>query len=81
MNVALKPDAQRFIQDQVKAGRFSSPDAVVEEAVSRMMADVEIELDDDTAAAINRAEEQLDRGEGVEFDDFAAQIRRKISAR
>jgi hypothetical protein len=31
-------------------------------------------------AAINRAEDQLDRGKGVDFDDFAAAMRKKIAA-
>ena len=38
------------------------------------------DLDDDTAAAINRAEEQIDRGEGIDFHRFAAEMRRNIAA-
>jgi putative addiction module CopG family antidote len=80
MNISLKPDARRFIEEQVKAGRFQSAGEVLEEAVSRMMLDSE-DLDDQTAAAINRAEEQIDRGEGMDFDQFAAEIRGRISAK
>ena len=81
MNVELKPEARKFIQEQVQAGHFASPDDVLDEAVNRMMAESDLELDDETAAAINRAEAQLDRGEGIDFDEFAAQMRKKISAR
>jgi putative addiction module CopG family antidote len=81
MNIKLKPDAQKFIEDQVRAGRFRSPDEVLAEAVNRMMIDNDHELDDATIAAINRAEAQLDRGEGIDFDRFAAEMRQRITAK
>lgn len=37
------------------------------------------ELDDETAAAINRAEEQIERGEGIDFNQFAAEMRKKFA--
>ncbi len=40
-----------------------------------------IELDDDTITAINRAEEQFARGEGIDFDQFAAEARKKYAVR
>jgi Arc/MetJ-type ribon-helix-helix transcriptional regulator len=81
MKVDLRPDARRFIEEQVKSGNFPSNDAVLDEAVHRMMTESEIELDDETAAAINRAEEQIDRGEGVDFETFAAEWRKKLAVR
>ena len=30
MNVSIKPDSQRFVEDQMKAGRYTSPDEVVQ---------------------------------------------------
>ena len=39
-----------------------------------------IELDDETAAAINRADEQMARGEGIDFKQFAAEMRKKFAA-
>ncbi len=30
MNVSIKPDSQRFVEDQMKAGRYASPDEVVQ---------------------------------------------------
>jgi putative addiction module CopG family antidote len=77
MHVSLKPDAQRFVEEQVKTGRFQTPDEVLQAAVDRMM--TESELDDDTADAINRAEAQIDRGEGINFDQFAADMRKRIA--
>jgi len=81
MNLALKPQIERFVEDQVRTGRFRSPEEVLEEAVVRMMSDPDIELDEQTVAAINRAEEQFDRGEGIDFDQFAAEMRRKYNIR
>jgi len=76
-----KPELAKFIDDQVKAGRFPSAQAAVEAAVEQMMFDEEFdEIDDETAAAINRAEEQIARGEGIDFKQFAAEMRRKFAA-
>ncbi len=81
MNVQMKPELQRFIDDEVKAGHFPSPDAAIEAAVERMMLDRgTYDLDDETADAINRAEEQIDRGEGSDFRQFAADMRKKFAA-
>ncbi len=80
MQVQLKkPELEQFIAEEVKAGRFASPEAAVEAAVEEMMLS-RGELDDETAAAINRAEEQIDRGEGIEFKRFAAEMRKKFAA-
>ena len=74
-----KPELERFIDQEVKAGHFDSPEAAVEAAVERMMRNQnDDELDDETAAAINRAEAQIDRGEGIDFKEFAAEMRKKF---
>ena len=82
MQVQLsKPELQKFIDEQVKAGHYSSAQAAVEAAVEQMMLDQQAyELDDETAEAINRAEEQIDRGEGIDFHQFAAELRKKFAA-
>jgi Arc/MetJ-type ribon-helix-helix transcriptional regulator len=82
MQVRLnKPQLEQFIVEQVQSGRFPSPDAAVEAAVERMMHEPQGELNQDTVDAINRAEEQIDRGEGVDFAEFAAALRQKMAAR
>jgi Arc/MetJ-type ribon-helix-helix transcriptional regulator len=75
-----KPELEKFIDDQVKAGRFATPEAAVEAAVQQMMIEQMRELDDETIDAINRAEEQIDRGQGVDFKKFAADMRKKLTA-
>ena len=67
MNVSIEPELARFIEDQVREGRYDSPAAAVNAAVSRAKAEAELlsgELDDDDLAAIEEGLAQLKRGEG-----------------
>jgi Arc/MetJ-type ribon-helix-helix transcriptional regulator len=70
------PKLEQFIQNEVDAGRFSSACAAVEAAIELLMEDALLD-DDDTVAAINRAQEQIDRGEGTDFNTFAADFRER----
>ena len=70
MTISLKPDWQRFVEEQVKAGRFASPEEVIEAGLSSLMLQ-EPEMDDATIAAIDEAEAQHERGEGIPLDAFA----------
>ena len=76
-----KPELTKFVEEEVKAGHYASPEALVEAAIADLRDAAAIEIDDETAAAINRAEEQIDRGEGIDFDQFAAEMRKKIALR
>lgn len=79
MNVQLtKPELEKFVAELVKAGHFSSASEVIEAGVARLMLDPEpAELDDETLAAIDRAEAEFDRGEDRSFKEFAAEFRAK----
>src|SRR5580658_10356359 len=77
MQVQLtKPELERFINDKVKSGDFDSASAVVEDALARMMLD-DRALTADDVAAIREAEQRMDRGEFVDFDVFAQEMRKK----
>ena len=80
MQVYFKnPELGKFIDDEVRAGHFPSPDAAIEAAVERMMLDrQEDDLDDELAAEINEADAQIDRGEGIDFKQFAAEMRKNL---
>jgi len=79
MQVQLtKPELAKFVDDKVRAGEFPSAEAVVEDALARMMADEE-RLSDEDMAEINASDEEIDRGESVDFDSFAAQMRKKYN--
>jgi Arc/MetJ-type ribon-helix-helix transcriptional regulator len=77
MQVRLdKPELAKFVDEKVKGGEFASAEAVVEDALSRMMQDEM--LSDDDVDAINAAEAEIERGDAVEFDQFAEEMRRKF---
>jgi Arc/MetJ-type ribon-helix-helix transcriptional regulator len=82
MQVQLtRPELERFIAQQVEAGHFPSAQAAIEAAVEQMMlAGDEFDLSDEDVEAINEAEEQIDRGETVDFDTFAAEMRKRHSS-
>ncbi len=71
-----KPEFERFIEAKVKCGDFPTPEAVVEDALARMMEE-DVALTDEDMAAIKESDEQIDRGECVDFDTFAAAARKQ----
>lgn len=77
MNVSLKPEFEKFVDEQVKAGHFGSLDEVLEEALVRLMGDMEGELDEETLAAIQESEEQIERGEYRDWKEVSAELRAK----
>ena len=79
MQVQLdSPELERFITEEVKSGRFASHEAAVAAAVERMMLDNEfLETDTETLLAIEEAEAQLDRGEGIPLETAFDQLRKK----
>ena len=68
---------ERFIQEQVKAGYFSSPEAAVEAAVTQMMLDRDA-LTEQDLADIEASDAEIDRGGYAELDDFVAAMRKKF---
>jgi len=83
MQIQLKrPELAKFIDEQVRAGNYPSAEAAVEAAVEQMMlgGGEGEELDDETIEAINRAEEQIERGQGIDFKQFAAEMRKKFAS-
>ena len=78
MDVPIKPQLERYVEDQVRAGRFTSPAEVIEAGLARLMLDPpDDELDGETLSAIEQAETQIDRGESLPLDAAFAELRRK----
>jgi putative addiction module CopG family antidote len=75
-----KPGLEKFIDQKVKSGDFDSASAVIEDALVRMMRD-ERTLTDSDVSAINQAEDEIDRGEFVDFDAFASEMRKMYGRR
>ncbi len=77
MNVQLqKIELERYIQEQVREGFFPSPEAVVEDALRRVMVEDDVELTDEDVAAIKLSDEQFARGEGLDAAEVKNRIRR-----
>jgi antitoxin ParD1/3/4 len=71
MNITLSPEIEELVREKVKRGEYDSPDALVGEAVHRL---IEEEREDDAdradiRARIEAAEAEIDRGEYVEYDE------------
>src|SRR5258705_13868867 len=79
MDVQLsKPELEKFVDELVKSGQFASPTEVIEAGLARVMLDPSPEeLDEETGAAIDRAEGEFDRGGDRSFKEFAAEFRGK----
>jgi len=78
MNVVLTPELERFVQDQVQSGRFASPEEVLEAGLARLMLDpAPDELGEEDLAAIQESEEQIARGEVIDWKEASAMLRRK----
>ncbi len=72
------PELRKFLDEQVRAGHFPSPEAAIEAAVAQLMVDqASVELSDEDLEAIAESDAQFDRGEVIDFDTFAAQMRAK----
>jgi Arc/MetJ-type ribon-helix-helix transcriptional regulator len=70
MTVTLTPEQMRWLEEAVAKGQFSS----VEDAVRVAVADLKTSLDQDdldwVKPHLDEAEAQIERGEGIEGDEF-----------
>jgi Arc/MetJ-type ribon-helix-helix transcriptional regulator len=74
MNVSIRAEFQKFIEQQVNSGRFPSPAAVLEAGIERLMLD---ELDREDLAAIKESRQQIERGEDLDWNEVVARLRTK----
>lgn len=71
MNVSLTPQLEKLIHREIKSGRYSSASEVVRDAL-RLFSDRKKQRDrklEDLRRDLQIGIDQLDRGEGVPFDD------------
>ncbi|HZK82190.1 MAG TPA: hypothetical protein VFC46_14005 [Humisphaera sp.] len=73
-----KPEIQEFIEEQVKAGHFSTAAEVIEAGIARLMLDpIDDELNADDLASIEESERQIERGEDLDWKEVSANLRKK----
>jgi putative addiction module CopG family antidote len=78
MTISLSAKLRQYVEDQVRSGRFASPEEVVEAGLARLMLDpAPDDLDDEDLAAIEESERQIERGEDRRWADVSAELRRK----
>ena len=81
MNVSLTPELEKFVAEEVSAGRYRSASEAVRAAI-RLLQDQTLEREaklEALRAAVERGAGELDRGEGVEgeslIDDVLSGLR------
>jgi Arc/MetJ-type ribon-helix-helix transcriptional regulator len=85
MQVELEPKLQRFVDEQVRNGRFPSPEALINTAVASLHAEdalageISAENLAELKTAIAEGMEQADRGESAPWDpaDVTAEVERR----
>jgi Arc/MetJ-type ribon-helix-helix transcriptional regulator len=78
MTISLSSELKKYVEEQVRAGRFASPKEVVEAGLARLMPDAPPEaLDVEDLAAIDESEAQIARREDFDFAQVSAKLRQK----
>jgi putative addiction module CopG family antidote len=78
MNIVLSPETQKLLEERMRSGRFATPDEAVRAALQTLgevEGDALEDLDAETQAAIERAEAQGDRGEGMPWEQVRDELR------
>jgi hypothetical protein len=80
MGISLNPETQRLIEERMKRSGVSTADDLVRlalQTLDQVSGEDYDDLDPDTRAAIEEAETQLARGEGIPLDEAFDRLRRK----
>lgn len=82
MAISLSPETQKLIEERMKENGCHSADELVRvalDALEQSRGEDFEELDPEIRAAIDEAEEQYARGEGMPLDEAFAELRRKYT--
>lgn len=78
MTISLSPELKKYVEEQVRAGRFASAEEVVEAGLARLMLDpVPDALDDEDVAATDESEAQIERGQDLDWAQVSAALRQR----
>lgn len=83
MNVSLTPELEKYIQDKVESGRYTSASEVVREAL-RLMEQKEQEREQalkEFRARLDEGLAEFDRGEWIDGEEVFRRIREKSQLR
>ena len=81
MHIILSAETQKLLEERMRKGGYPTADDAVRVAL-QTLEDVEgaafEDLDEDTRAAIERAEEEADRGEGRPWEEVREELRSRF---
>ncbi len=81
MNLTLRPELENFIQQEILAGKYASPDEAIEAALSLLQSKNSTDrLATELRGQIDIAVAQLDRGEGLDGEAVIGNLRAKLQA-
>lgn len=79
MNISISPETQKLLEERMQQGGYRSADDAVHAALEALN-ELETEpLDEKTLDAIDRAEDQIERGDFHDLDDVKDQIRARFA--
>lgn len=76
MNLSLRPEDQQFIEEQIRTGRFASPEDVVGAALDRLRGDGDFE-EGELDALIAEGEADIEKGEVLTAEQVRENLRRR----
>jgi antitoxin ParD1/3/4 len=75
MNLTLKPEHQKLIEEQLNTGYYANPDEIIAEALQLLGKREQYRRwAEEVGKKIDIAAEQLDRGEGIDGETAIAQL-------
>ena len=78
MTISLSLETQKLLEEKLRSGEYGSADEVVHAALEALNEREAHSLDDATLDAIDRAEDQIERGQVHEWKDVREQVRAKF---
>jgi Arc/MetJ-type ribon-helix-helix transcriptional regulator len=78
MTISLSTETQKLLEERLRSGEYRSADEVVQAALEALTEVQAHALDDETLDAIDRAEDQIERGEVHDWKDVRENIRAKF---
>jgi putative addiction module CopG family antidote len=80
MTIALKPELEKYVEEQVRAGRFASHAEVLEAGLEMLMLEPDLSIDDEEWAIIEQAEKDIAEGKTFTLAEVRAEIERDFPA-
>lgn len=79
MNIVIKPELEKIIQEKILSGKYQSAERVIEDALKLLeKRDKYDKWVEEVGEKIDIAAEQLDRGEGLDGETAINQLRQRL---